>query len=1005
MKRVIVLTAAVIIGIAGLIAAQYESQREEAVEADAAISTPAEENTQTETKTETEEKSVPGLIFSHTDTFYNQMIKVEITSEDPDFDGQIYFTTDGSPPNEESKLYTVPISITSGPRVKAQTIKAIAYSNGESSEIITKSYLVSSKIFERFSPDTYVFILSADPFDLFDYNEGIAVEGIIREDYIRESRDRNPDPPRPANFNVRSRHIDRPFDPERPFFVEVYDYQGNQLIHQLAGGKIHGGWSRAHDQKSWRLIARNQYSDGKFRFPFFDDAVNFNGQIISRFDRLVLRNGGNDRWEANMRDELTLKLAANAGFPDFQSAVPAAVFLNSSYYGFAWLKEAFCNGYLEQMYGGRKDNYKIIQKGEWSNIRDDMNYTDDERQAYADWQDVMSLAWTAVEHGGSVTVAPARRTAEYKWENIAWRGTVGEDNRMPIHSDVAYIDGDGSPSQGRLLRFGNINLGNVVPQEATITFYTNPPADGNRRLNVWTDLSGRGADKITFITNGGTQRVNQELIMQSAQVEGAAITVTIPASLLHDASTGKYATEIYVVPSLAMTSDPFGREDFRRNTTDIITSATLRVTYNSDSSAAEEVVPDIPEHSFANDAVFEKFCSLVDIDNLMLYYAIQIFVDNNDWPGNNMRMYKYCADEDEVITNPHNDGKWRFMLYDAEFAWGLYGRSVNQDTLRVVLGQQWGMGGTSYILKALLQREDMREKFANTMCDLIDGAFSVESALKVIDELDAISTPELNQAVIGNRLWSNFSGHRDVVRDFARARPRNVLNFTRRGLGLDRDQEMYEVSMTGQSGADAWMNTRRITGNADSPETITTNYFSCYAVPIKADPYSGYEFVRWEINGVSYHDAEMKINSSMADRNGKISITLHTEKMIDGMPLYIRELCTANGADWVELYNPNSVAISTRDYFLSDDGNNLGKWKIPTVSIPPNNGVIIVMRNNRSPDSLFKMQTNFSLSAGETLFLTDRDGNILGAVDIPEVERGEILRRTPDGNYIIEGVG
>ena len=47
---------------------------------------------------------------------------------------------------------------------------------------------------------------------------------------------------------------------ERDMYVEVYDSKGNQLIAQAAGGRVVGGYSRANEQKSWRLIARNEYS-------------------------------------------------------------------------------------------------------------------------------------------------------------------------------------------------------------------------------------------------------------------------------------------------------------------------------------------------------------------------------------------------------------------------------------------------------------------------------------------------------------------------------------------------------------------------------------------------------------------------------------------------------------------------------------------------------------------------------------------------------------------------
>ena len=211
---------------------------------------------------------------------------------------------------------------------------------------------------------------------------------------------------------------------------------------------------------------------------------------------------------------------------------------------------------------------------------------------------------------------------------------------------------------------------------------------------------------------------------------------------------------------------------------------------------------------------------------------------------------------------------------------------------------------------------------------------------------------------------------------------------------------MFEVSLTGSGGAQAWMNTRK----AGEGQTVISEYFSCFEVPIRAVPNIGYEFVKWEINGVFYHEPEIRVNADMVNGGERLNITLHTNKLVDGMPLQISEVSTERRAGWVELYNPNNTAVSTRDYFLSDDSINLMRWKIPTFTIQPHSSIIIVMNNNRTPDALLKPQTNFNLSAGETLFLSDNSGNILARALIPELESGQRLIRTENGAYEIINV-
>ena len=807
MKRIIIavsVLAVFIIGVIGLNADKDRMlQKAEAAEAlspavDSEIpEVPEQSAVDTEEDSEMQELLIK---FSHKETFYDENISIEISCSDPD--AKIYYTVNGARPDKSSRLFKENISLKASSTEKILTIKAIAVKGDEASQIFTKSYLVGSDIFSRFTPETYVFILSADPYDLYDFYYGIAVEGNLRDEYIKETKDYYPNPPAPANYNIRG------LESERDFYVEAYDYLGNKLIEQAAAGRVAGGWSRATDQKSWRLIARGAtYGEGKFRYPFFENAVNYDGQIITKFDRITLRNNGNDRTEAVLRDELSAELSRQAGFPDTQGYAPAAVFLNSQYYGFSWLKESYCSGYLEQMYGGKKENYQTVKND----------------------------------------------------EKGTFNGEIGGE--VFAHNDWFYI------------------------------------------YNLADNAASGGED-------------------------------------------------------------------------------------SSD--------------SFKNDKIFDEFCSLVDIDNLIMYYAIQVFISNNDWPNNNLKVYKYYADEDEVIINPHNDGKWRFLMYDAEFGWGLYGHGYNANTLGDILKSSSGgrQGGVSVILQAVLQRDDMKEKFANTMCDLMSGAFSVDNAVSVLEKLSEASEPELLHAMKNYVIWYfDYIGKREQVWAFAMKRGEVVYENMSSVFKIAK--ENYSVSLTGAENAETWLNTRKVSGG----EMIETEYFACYGTNIKAELYPGYEFYLWEINGEPYYENEMRIDASFADKDGKVNIKLHTMKKIDGQPLLINTVSTEKNAGWIELYNPNLVTITTKIYYLSDNSEDLTKWKMPVINVQPQESSIIVAKNNKSQDSLMKPQMNFSLKAGETLYLSDINGEIIAAVQIPEMGDNEVLVRQQNGMYSVERAG
>ncbi|MGN0688297.1 MAG: CotH kinase family protein, partial [Oscillospiraceae bacterium] len=531
MKRIVVLIIILVIGVAAGVL--YTLFPPEPVQVSAVIGEDGELTLQP-TQEPAAEKKRDVLGFSHKAGFYSENISVELSCGEG---ASVYFTDDGSDPVAEPKnLYKTPIEINAGPEVRATTIKAFVVSpDGTQSDIVTRSFVCGADVDERFSDDTLVFVLSSDPYNLYDYEYGIAVPGKIYDDYVKEHPGEEIPYNAPGNYFINGR------ESERDIYVEVFENDGDNVISQAAGVRVVGGYSRVVNQKSLRLIARKEYDpeNGKFKYAFFDDAVNAEGEPILEFDRLTLRNGANDREFAGVRDELSQQLAQDYGFPCIQNTRPCAVFLNGEYYGYSWLHESYCESYLETRFGGSKEQYGIIENVEVPDI-----------------------------------------------ERLREEGEIIEQPMLDYLAMCEYYDKD-----------------------------------------------------------------------------------------------------------------------------------------------------------LTNDAVFAEFCELVDIENLMQYYCMQIFVGNRDWPGNNFKAFRYYPAEGEELTSKYMDGKWRFLFFDVEFCWGLYGNGFKDRTLSDLLDGSH-MSGQSKALKALLARKDMQQLYANTMCDLAAYAFSENHIKEVLEELIEISDPE-----------------------------------------------------------------------------------------------------------------------------------------------------------------------------------------------------------------------------------------------------------------------
>ncbi len=80
-----------------------------------------------------------------------------------------------------------------------------------------------------------------------------------------------------------------------------------------------------------------------------------------------------------------------------------------------------------------------------------------------------------------------------------------------------------------------------------------------------------------------------------------------------------------------------------------------------------------------------------------------------------------------------------------------------------------------------------------------------------------------------------------------------------------------------------------------------------------------------------------------------------------------------NFADWVEIYNRGSSAVSLGNYYLSDDIGELKKWKMPAYSLAAGAFYLVYCDKENSGK-----HANFGLNTeGETLYLSDGSENIV----------------------------
>ena len=85
--------------------------------------------------------------------------------------------------------------------------------------------------------------------------------------------------------------------------------------------------------------------------------------------------------------------------------------------------------------------------------------------------------------------------------------------------------------------------------------------------------------------------------------------------------------------------------------------------------------------------------------------------------------------------------------------------------------------------------------------------------------------------------------------------------------------------------------------------------------------------------------------------------------------------------DWVEIHNPDGVAVNLSGWSLSDDEKGSDMWRFPAVSIPPGGYLVVFCSNKNRAVVGRELHTNFELNdGGETLVLRGADGGVVQAL-------------------------
>jgi hypothetical protein len=265
----------------------------------------------------------------------------------------------------------------------------------------------------------------------------------------------------------------------------------------------------------------------------------------------------------------------------------------------------------------------------------------------------------------------------------------------------------------------------------------------------------------------------------------------------------------------------------------------------------------IRQNGVENDTDLEYVKTRLNLESYIDYMLSEIFIVNTDWPGNNIKYWRYRTSEYQPNVAPGKDGRWRWMVFDTDFGFGIYDANAYTTNMiefaTQVNGPDWpNPDWSTFLFRKLLENNEFKNEFITRFCDQLNSALLPEVVQKIINTMKAGIEPEMEKHIQRWRAPSNMGSWHyfvDVMLNFAEHRPVYAREHLRSFFKLEQDYKIT-VDVSDPNHGLVKVNTlpiqKETKGIPEQPYPWQGTYFKKLPLRLEAVPLEGYEFVRWE---------------------------------------------------------------------------------------------------------------------------------------------------------------
>ena len=407
-----------------------------------------------------------------------------------------------------------------------------------------------------------------------------------------------------------------------------------------------------------------------------------------------------------------------------------------------------------------------------------------------------------------------------------------------------------------------------------------------------------------------------------------------------------------------------------------------QATIHGESDHYRSVVEIFETENVSSPDVYARIATMIDIDNFIDYQASQIYFDNTDWPGNNIKYWRQRAE----------GGLWRWILFDTDFGFGTWNVSnYTKNTLQFALepnGPGWpNPPWATLMLRRFVTNDAFVTRFVNRLATHMSTIFEPRKVVSRINEMETTIEPEMPAQRA--RYGGSMSGWRSRVQDmrtFGTQRPNYVRQHLRSTFGLGANANL-SLDATPPLGGTIAVHDREVTG---SP--WRGRFFQGLPIDITAEASPGWRFVGW--TGTDDDEAGESTQVTLAATSHEVTARFELDCDAAG-DVVINEINynapdTSDPGDWVELHNRTPQPIDISGWQLRDEGDDR-PYTIPAGTTIAGAGYLVLVSNTAAFDAQHPEVTErignlgYSLGGGgERLELHDNSGALVDTLEFDD---------------------